>query len=284
MSENNQQPQLPYLLFDIGGTNTRIGYSIDGSTIKDTRMFKTPKSFEDGIVAIAQTAREMVGDEKPLVAAGGIAGTLTRDKTTIAHAPNLPEWDGKALAHELSLTLGIRVFLENDTAMVGLGESFYGAAKNFRIVSYITLSTGVNGVRIIDKHIDTNSRGFEIGHQIIDLDKSTGRQTFEEFVGGAAIERRFGRAPQDIDDPAFWEETAKIIAIGLANTVMHWSPEIVVVGGSMVKKLSIERLKMNLKSILSVYPDIPAVAKAELADLGGLWGALHYLNTLEKNT
>jgi len=272
---------LPYLLFDIGGTNTRLGFSRDGSTIADTRTFKTPKNFEEGVVAIVQTAREMMGEEKPLIACGGFAGVLTRDNTAIVHSPHLPQWDGKALVDELSLQLGIHIKLENDTAMVGLGESCYGAGKEYNIMAYVTISTGVNGVRVVGKKIDITQYGFEIGHQIIDLDKSSGRATFEEFVGGAAIERRFGRAPQDIDDPAFWEEMARLVSVGLTNTILHWSPEVVVIGGSMHKKLSIERIKMNLKNNITIYPELPVIAKSSLGDLGGLWGALHYLNSLD---
>ncbi len=275
--------QLPYLLFDIGGTNTRIGYSIDGSTIKDTRIFKTPKTFEEGIVAIAQTAREMVGEEKPVVAAGGFAGVLSRDKTKIIHSPHLPLWNEKPLAAELSLAFGTRVFLENDTALVGLGESFYGAAQNHKIVAYITISTGVNGVRITNNTIDQTHYGFEIGHMIVDFDKSSGKLTLEDLIGGAAIERRYGKAPQDIDDPAFWEEMARLTTIGVTNAVLAWSPEIVVIGGSVLKKLSIERIKMNLKTMLTIYPEIPTITKASLGDLGGLWGALHYLNTKKED-
>jgi predicted NBD/HSP70 family sugar kinase len=275
--------QLPYLLFDIGGSNTRLGYSVDGSTIKDTRIFKTPKSFEEGIVAIAQTAREMVGDEKPVVAAGGVAGVLSLDKTKIIHSPHLPGWNEKALVSELSLAFGTRVFLENDTALVGLGESFYGAAQNRKIVVYITISTGVNGVRLTNNQIDPTQYGFEVGHQIVDFDRSSGKLTLEDLIGGAAIERRYGKAPQDIDDPAFWEEMARLTSVGVANMILHWSPEIVVIGGSVLKKLSLERIKMNLKTMLTIYPELPVIAKASLGDLGGLWGALHYLNTKKED-
>ncbi len=275
--------QLPYLLFDIGGSNTKLGYSVDGSTIKDTRIFKTPKTFEEGIVAIAQTAREMVGEEKPVVAAGGVAGVLSLDKTKIIHSPHLPLWNEKALTSELSLAFGTRVFLENDTALVGLGESFYGAAQNHKIVVYITISTGVNGVRLTNNKIDPTQYGFEVGHQIVDFDRSSGKLTLEDLIGGAAIERRYGKAPQDIDDPAFWEEMARLTSVGVANMILHWSPEIVVIGGSVLKKLSMERIKMNLKTMLTIYPEIPVIAKASLGDLGGLWGALHYLNTKKED-
>jgi glucokinase len=275
--------QLPYLLFDIGGSNTRLGYSVDGSTIKDTRIFKTPKTFEEGIVAIAQTAREMVGDEKPVIAAGGVAGVLSLDKTKIIHSPHLPGWNEKNLASELSLAFGTRVFLENDTALVGLGESFYGAAQNHKIVVYITISTGVNGVRLTNNQIDPSQYGFEVGHQIVDFDRSSGKLTLEDLIGGASIERRYGKAPQDIDDPSFWEEMARLTSVGVANMILHWSPEIVVIGGSVLKKLSLERIKMNLKSMLTIYPEIPVIAKASLGDLGGVWGALHFLNTKKED-
>src|SRR3989344_1426609 len=103
-------------------------------------------------------------------------GCLDAKKETIFHAPNMSKWDNRPLKKELQRALHTKnVFLENDTALVGLGEAVRGSGKGKQIVAYITVSTGINGVRIVNGEIDRSALGFEIGHQI--LDKNTRHTT-----------------------------------------------------------------------------------------------------------
>lgn len=279
-NEEKKARQLPYLLFDIGGTNTRVGVSFDGQTIASSEIYKTPKVFEAGVETLVAASKHLLKDTQAGVAAGGVAGPLTRDKSGTVNAPHLPGWSGRQLKLELSTKLGCEVYLENDTAMAGLGEAVFGSGKDKKIVTYMTISTGVNGVRIVDRELEAANMGFEIGHQIVDLDGSMRHADLESLIGGAALERRYGKRPQDITDPSVWEDVARFAAIGLNNLIVFWSPDIIVLGGAMMKRISIERIKMHLKNTLKLYPEIPEIVKGELIDLGGLWGALQYLNTL----
>lgn len=271
--------KLPYILFDIGGTNTRVGVSFDGQTISSTEIFKTPKDFDAGAAAIESSAKKLLSNQNAGIGAGGVAGPLTKDKTATVNAPHLPGWSGRPLKLELATRLGCEVFLENDTAMAGLGEAIFGSGKEKNIVAYLTISTGVNGVRVLNKALEPSSLGFEIGHQVIDLDGSMRHADLESLIGGAALERRYGQSPEDITNPAVWEDVARFTAFGINNIIVFWSPDIVVLGGSLMRKISVERIKMHLKNILRLYPELPVIVKSELGDLGGLWGALHYLNT-----
>jgi predicted NBD/HSP70 family sugar kinase len=51
------------------------------------------------------------------------------------NALNLPRWNGAALADDLEAALGTQVILENDTALVGLGEATVGAGKGAAVVA-----------------------------------------------------------------------------------------------------------------------------------------------------
>ncbi|GEM_PF-83881 len=280
-TSNTSALKLPYVLFDIGGTNTRIGVSFDGQTISASEIFKTPKDFDQGIELIHQTAIRLLHGQSASFAAGGVAGPLTLDKSGTVNAPHLPGWSGRPLKLEIATKLGCEVFLENDTAMAGLGEAVFGAGKEKQIVAYLTISTGVNGVRVVNRELEPNALGFEIGHQIIDLDGSMRHADLESLISGSALERRYGQSPQDITNPAVWEDVARQSAYGINNMIVFWSPDIVIMGGSLMKKISIERVKMHVKAILKFYPELPVIVKSELGDLGGLWGALHYLNGLQ---
>lgn len=276
------QNTLPYVLFDIGGTHTRVGVSFDGQTITSSEIFKTPKDFDEGVNAIETVARKLLLGKPAQAMAGGVAGPLTTDKSGTVNAPHLPGWSGRPLKLELSTRFGCDVHLENDTAMAGLGEAIFGSGKESKIVAYMTISTGVNGVRVVNGRLETNSIGFEIGHQIVDLDGSMRHADLESLISGTALERRYGQSAEDITNPAIWEDEARLTAYGINNIIVFWAPDIVVLGGSLMKRLSVERVKMYVKNILKLYPELPLIAKSELGDLGGLWGALHYLNTLEK--
>ncbi len=106
----------------------------------------------------------------------------------------------------------------------------------------------------------------------------------EEYISGAALERRLGKKPEDILNPVVWEELARHLAYGLNNTILHWSPDIVVLGGSMIVRevgIKIPRVRAHLAKILTIIPptEHPPIISATLGDFGGLHGALALIRT-----
>jgi predicted NBD/HSP70 family sugar kinase len=67
---------MTFVLFDIGGTKTRVAVSEDLKTFTAHKSFKTPKKFEEGVEAIAVTARELSKGPFRGVS-GGIRGVLS---------------------------------------------------------------------------------------------------------------------------------------------------------------------------------------------------------------
>ena len=90
----------------------------------------------------------------------------------LVNAPHLPGWIRKPFSERLKAELACPVFLENDSAIVALGEAHHGAGKGDDIMAYLTVSTGMGGARIVHGAIDVNVFGFEPGHQYIDFDTS----------------------------------------------------------------------------------------------------------------
>jgi len=276
----------PHLLFDIGGSRTRLAVSHDLESFEEPFIMDTPKNFDKAVEAIAAKTLRLCGGSVAR-AAGGIAGTLNREKTGLGRAPNLKGWEGRDFAGELSKKINSPVHIENDTAIVGLGEAVYGPGRGHDIVVYITISTGVNGAKISGQKIDENVFGFEVGHQIIDFDNSQGigstkRGTLEDFISGRETEKRYGTAPKEIEEEGIWERYAEWASYGVYNTILHWSPEIVIFGGSMMNDIKVADIEKHAKALLEdVYPASPRFAKAALGNVGGLWGALHYLKSLK---
>ena len=272
-----------FVLFDIGGTKTRIAFSGDGSDFGEPMIIPTPKDFDEGMRLFKEAALELSGSKKIRAAAGGIAGPLDRKKARLVNSPHIPAWIGKPLKEELQTIIRAPVHLENDAAMAGLGEAVYGKGKGSRIVVYMTVSTGVGGSRIVDGEIDVSAMGFEPGHQIIDADGTLCPECksipgyLERCVSGSAIEMRYRKKASEIDDPAVWDEVARFLAYGLNNTIVHWSPDMVILGGSVINKIPMDKVRSSLAEILKIFPEPPLIESAVLGDFGGLYGALHLL-------
>jgi predicted NBD/HSP70 family sugar kinase len=279
-----------FAYFDIGGTKTRVAVSADGTSFGDPLKFDTPADFDVGIESIAAAIRSLAQDTPIKAAGGGIAGPLDRPRTMLVNSPNLPGWVGRSVTDELGERLGCPVYLENDSAIVALGEAHHGAGKGDPIMAYLTVSTGIGGSRIVDGYIDRNVFGFEPGHQILDVDKtmfpSLATDEAEGFLSGTAVANRFHRKAYEVTDPAVWEELAKMLAYLLNNTIVHWSPHSVVLGGSMIvgnPAIPVDRVEHHLGEILTIFPEQPRIKRATLADLGGLYGAMVYVSQQRTN-
>jgi predicted NBD/HSP70 family sugar kinase len=270
-----------FIVADIGGTKTRVAGSTDLITFTEPVIIETPKKYEEGIAALVDVARKIDGGGKIDTVVAGLPVLLTHDKRGIEDATNLPDWSHKAFAHDLEESLGVSVHLENDVTLVGLGEAVYGAGKDASTVVYITVSTGVNGSRIINGKPDPTNIGVSTGRQYVSMEKDL--VNWENMISGRAIEMRYGKHPRELGKEwSGWEELARITAFGVHNTILHWTPDRVVLGGSMFNDVGIpvDRVAFHVNNIMTAIPNIPEIVHSSLGDLGGLWGGLALLKQL----
>ncbi len=276
---------MSYALFDIGGTKTRVSISDDLKTFSDPIKFKTPTDFREGVDAITEAVRKLT-DKEIRGMAGGIRGPLSHDKSTIISETILSDWVEKPITKTLGKKLNTKVYLENDTAVVGLGEANYGAGKGHSIVVYHTISTGVGGVKIENGKVDLHNNGFEPGKQVLDIDRTILGEdiepTLENLVSGAALEERSGMKPYEIpQEDLIWDELAQYLSYGLRNSILYWSPDIIVLGGSMIvgdPRIFNEDILRHTQEILGDIVPPPPIVDAVLADNGGLYGAMAMLD------
>lgn len=270
-----------YLLFDIGGTNIRLAVSTDGETLAESKVIPTSADFDQGIQTIKQISNELSSGEKITGVTGGIAGVLDKDKTMLVASPHIRGWIQKPLKLELEKMFDCQVFLENDANLNGLGEAVRGAGAGKGIVAFITLGTGVGGARIVKGKIDQNALGFEPGHQIIIPDgdpcECGGRGHLESYVAGLYLERKYHQKAEAITDPEIWDQVSRYLAIGLNNTIVHWSPDIIILGGSVSRSIPLEKVKSHLGQLLTIFPQAPEIIPASLGDHAGLYGAMETL-------
>ncbi len=277
---------MSFLLFDIGGTKIRFAISKDGSEIGEKIIIDNPKDYNEALQEIEGIVKKLSLGGKIEGAAGGISGIWNKERSGLVSAPHLPLWKGKAVKADFERIIGTPVFIENDSAIVGLGEAVAGAGKGSSVVMYMTVSTGVGGARIVDGRIDKAVLGFEPGHQIVDFSSAVSPRfnvlgTLEGFVSGTSLSKEHGVSPRDIpSNNVVWDELAEILAVGIYNSILHWSPDIVVLGGSMITgnpAISIEAVTGYLKDRNQAFDPLPQLKKALLADDAGFHGALAYL-------
>lgn len=273
---------MTYLLLDIGGTKMRIGRSEDLAKIDALEKVATPHTPEEAVVQIVASAKKL-GVTEVTAIAGGLRGILNETKTGILHDGVLSAWVDFDMVAALTTAFGaVPVYLENDTALAGLGESTFGAGQGIDILVYHTISTGVGGVKIAYGRIDESSMGFEPGHQILDIDRTVLgpdiNPTLENLVSGAALEARMGVKPIEIpQSDVIWLELAQYLAQGMRNTILYWSPEVIVLGGSMMvgnPKIPLEAVRKATVATLDNFVPCPFITVAALGDEAGLYGAM----------
>lgn len=268
------------IIADIGGSHMRIAASDAPDSFEEPTIFDTPADFDTAVAAFANTAHDLAHGRPITGGVVGLAGLLSPNRQTLLRSPHLGGWVGRNVANEFSQALGAPVRFENDVALGALGEAQSGAGIGVSIVAYIAVGTGVGGARVVDGRLDHTAFGFEIGHQLLGSDANA--PDWESFVSGSGLAQRYGKPPSEITNPTIWSECADHFAYGLYNSILHWSPERVVLGGSMFLKpgsIPLERIQITLRSIARALPELPDIKPASLGDHSGLYGALVHAHT-----
>lgn len=256
----------------------RLTTSSDGKNINEPQILPTPQNYPEALSIIKNHAFILSEGEKIKLSAGGVAGVFNLEKSKLFYSPNLPLWVNQSIKEDLEKIFGSKVLLENDAALAGLGEATHGVESKKKIIAYLTIGTGVGGVRIVDGKIDCSNFGFEPGHQIINFYDNTLRD-LESYISGPAIKKIYLQEAMDIKNKLVWEEIAQRLSIGLCNLILFWSPEVIIIGGSVAKSLPLELIEGNLKRTLNFFPTLPEISLAKFGDLSGIYGALEYIKS-----
>lgn len=280
----------PIFLFDLGGTNIRLAVSHDGRTLGRPVIIHRPRGFASGVKLIKRTADQLLSGTQPGLVVGGIAGVLDRRKTTLYRSPHLNDWVRKPIKRELERVLGAPVCLENDADLIGLGEANFGAGRGHSIVASIAIGTGIGGTRTVDGQIDRNALGFEPGHHYLDISIRKHKHIsphpgdWESLVSGSAMRLRYGKPAEQVTDKRIWKEMAERVALGLINVGMFWSPDIIVLGGSLMKRLPLGVIRRIHRQRFKLYPQVPKIVRSKLGDRAGLYGGLAFANKTRNTT
>jgi len=230
----------PTLALDIGGSTTRVGTFPAPETSPDFTLlarFPTEPGYQDQLARIVA-----VLDQAPAHAGIGVSfgGRITRDGMSVAVAPNLPDYEGKPLAHDLAAHCGGTVRLAHDPVCGLLAEKRFGALAAAERCAYLTVSTGTGAALQLGRDDVALTVSIEIGHQILQVAPGEGRpclcgQTgcLETYTGGKQLAMRYGRPLEQIANAGVWEELERMLALGLINLAQLARVEVVVLGGAI---------------------------------------------------
>ncbi len=264
------------LVFDVGGTTTRLAV-VEAGSLGGVIKFDTPPDPEEWLSLFEEKARSLTNERRVGAFCGGATGTVA-EGVVVSGNKSLPLWKAFPLVSRISGIFDTNGVLYNDAELVGLGEYYFGAGKGDRNMLYVTVSTGVGGAHIIDGRVERGRYNAEFGHQNVD------GVELEDLISGTAVRKKYGIHPKDLSDKAALDELADLLAKGLSDTILHFFPDSVVVGGSMIvgkNGIPLERVSQTLRRLLSrYYPTTPELKKAALGDIGGLYGGVAHLEFL----
>lgn len=252
-----------FIVFDIGGTKTRIGRSLNGKTLQPISVFPTPKKYTDALTLLKKEFTVLSAGKELQAIVGGVPAILNADKTKLLHMANLPDWSGESLYKDLSRLFSCPIQIENDATLAALGEAHKGAGAGFSSVAYIGIGTGIGGAWVINGELPKLPYSFDIGHQIIN--------PHGPLCPSCNMP---GHLESYIHNPDLNTEE---LVIGLHNTLLHWPAEIIILGGGVPLHNSwkAKDTANALKKIMPVQGNKLKIAIAKLGDTAGLEGALH---------
>lgn len=271
-----------YISIDLGGTNTRVSSSKNLQEIYKVEKYPSPDDVKDLQKAIRKSINEVTDGESVKAVSVGIPGTLDKENKKIILVPNYQVLNDVEFDNLVNLGSDVPTFFNNDAALAGLGESVLGSGKEFDVVAYITLSTGVGGVRIENKTLTEFQKMSEPGRCIINMDanlkdEAQVRGSFEAYASGTGFEKIFGIKPEDCEDPEVWSDYGYYLFVGLVNVTSMWAPDVIVLGGSLTKKFELfySRLKLEMEKFSAF--EFPKIKKSMFMDDSGLMGGLVYI-------
>ncbi|MCU0409800.1 MAG: ROK family protein [Bacteroidales bacterium] len=258
---------------DIGGTNTIIGLvDSEGKIIAEERLSTPDYAFADDFVdALDEKLRSMVSGLKEINISGiGIgAPNANFNKGTIELAPNL-RWKGIIPLVKLTeRRTGLKTRITNDANAAALGEMLFGGAKGMKHFIILTLGTGLGSGIVVDGEVVYGHTGFagELGHMTVAeggrvcgcgrrgcletyasatglvrtvlalLSDRRDQSTLRDLKSTDITSRRVAEAAAagDVIAVEALDQTARMIALGIANAVIFSSPETIFLFGGLAK-------------------------------------------------
>jgi len=235
---------------DIGGTEIKAGILANGKIIKKLSIRTEANKGKKQVIKNITEIIERLFDKKIKSIGIGAPGPLDYKKGILGKQLNLP-LSNFNLKKYIQQKFKVSVAIDNDANVFTLGEAVYGAERNNNNVVGLTLGTGIGGGVVINKKI-YHGRGNagELGHITIKFDekiksKCGNNGCIEQYISAEGICRRAKiKSPLELYNLAVkgnkkaisdWDETGRLLGIGITNIINSFDPDIIIIGGNISK-------------------------------------------------
>jgi len=234
---------------------------------------KGPEHVINQIRMLAQKLAETAAKKQGIVLGACVAtpGLIDMKKWIVRVAPNLPGWVDIPLLKKCQKGFKFPFFLENDANAAAYGEKWIGTGKKVKTMIVLTIGTGIGGGLILDGKVwhGADGAGGEPGHINYDPNGMVcgcgNPGCLEAHASSIGITKRTRKAIEagektiitklvdgDLDKISpkivyqaaekkdklalrILDETGRIIGIGIMTMVNLLNPEMVALGGGVMK-------------------------------------------------
>lgn len=286
---------------DIGGTSVVIGIvNLKGEVIAQQDI-PTQRNLNDQFfITIAERLSQMktqynITDESILGMGVGVPGVTNVEQGIVINAPAL-SWENYPVREKLEEVFPYKIYVDNDVNSIILGEYWKGSASDKRNIIYIAIGTGIGSGIILNGELYRGSHysAGEMGYLV------TSREDFQKFrpihqgyghlesiASGSAIGHLVSK---ELNRPVTAREAFKLyesgdekvkktidfslenLAIGMANYVSLFDPELIIVGGGVSHSYSVFH-KQLIQAMEKYTIRGCKVEKTSLGNLAGVVGA-----------
>ena len=264
--------------------------------------------FTDHLIEATRTLKARAGERGRRITTAGVAcaGRIDPKKLKIRTSQNLLCLENYPVGKYLRKELKGQVFLANDVQMGIYGEYRLGAAQGTTHALGVFFGTGVGGAAIIDRkvHLGASGSGGQVGavlaqpvggpqaalsHGIVDRIASKTAIAGEALVMAiknwapylhkrvesdlakvtwGMLARAIKHGDERIEE--MLRARMRVVGIALSSVVNFMSPEIVVLGGGLIKslpKLVLQEFEAGLREYLA--PEVNQSLEVRASKLGG---------------
>jgi glucokinase len=251
---------------DIGGTKIAVGLVDEGGRVCARR--ECPTDADLGYLNALANMRKFFEEvlqitDKRIWGIGiGSTGPVFPLTGAFGEVTFFPSWNGQNPVKDLADIFHVKAAMENDADAAALGEAGWGAGRNKKRLLYVTIGTGIGVGFIVDGKLyrGVDDAHPEIGHHVVDASGplcSCGfHGCWESLAAGPAMTAwmekeappryphrgdlsgkricELARAGDELARRAV-ERESYYLGLGIANLVTMFTPDAIVLGGSVMK-------------------------------------------------
>lgn len=296
-------PKQSYIIgIDIGGTNVSLGIADLNGDVCAFREFPTQQHLEHNlfkeIKRCVESMKDQLGvdDSKILGVGAGVPGVTNVVEGIVREAPAL-KWKRFPITERLKEVFDLPIHVDNDVNINVLGEHWKGIGKDKSNLIYIAIGTGIGSGIMINGNLyrGSNYSAGEIGYLVTDRVHAKefypvydGYGFLESISSGSSISNQLSKKmnktvtakeafdlynKKNKDAIETIDLALENLAIGLANYVSLFDPELIILGGGVSGSFSI--IRKQIVDIMKRYtPGECAVVQTTFGKEAGVIGAV----------